>query len=221
MSLLTDSFWMPVRLSLQIAAVSGTIAFILGVMAAWGLAKRRFPGKSAIETVFLLPLVLPPTVVGFSLLVVLGKQSPIAPLLEAIWGSGILFTPGAAVAASVLIAFPLVYMTARSGFEGVEEELLAAARSMGASSRQMLGYVLLPLARRSLIAAFVLGFARSLGEFGATMMVAGNIPGRTQTVPSAIYVAVETGEFQLAWAWSAVMALVSFVLLFAAGRFRD
>ncbi|WP_274362295.1 molybdate ABC transporter permease subunit [Paenibacillus thermotolerans] len=219
--MLTDSFWIPVRLSLEIAAVSGTIAFILGIVAAWALARRRFPGKSAIETVFLLPLVLPPTVIGFSLLVLLGKSSPIAPLLEAIWGSGVLFTPGAAVAASVFIAFPLVYMTVRSGFEVVEEELLAAARSMGASPFQTLRYVLLPLARRSLIAAFVLGFARSLGEFGATMMVAGIIPGRTQTVPSAIYVAVETGRFDLAWAWSGVMAVVSFALLFAAGRIRD
>ncbi len=217
----TESFWVPVFLSLRVAALSGTIAFIIGVAAAWGLAKRRFTGRTLLETLFLLPLVLPPTVIGFSLLLVLGKNGPLQPLLKLIWHSGILFTPSAAVIASVIIAFPLAYMTARSGFEDVPDELLDAARSMGASPGQLLRYVLLPLARRSLYAAFILAFARSLGEFGATLMVAGNIPERTQTVPSAIYIAVESGQFSLAWAWSAVMAAISFLLLFVVGRWRN
>ncbi|WP_151733142.1 molybdate ABC transporter permease subunit [Paenibacillus tengchongensis] len=213
-----QDFFAPVWLSLKITVITSIIVFILATLAAKAMAGRKFPGHSLVETVLLLPLVLPPTVVGFVLLVVLGRRSWIGKLYEQFTEQPILFTWGAAVIAAVVVAFPLVYRTVKAGFEGVEKELEDSARAQGANEWQVLRYVTLPLAARSLAAGYVLGFARGLGEFGATIMVAGNIPGRTQTVPTAIYVAVDGGDMTLAWLWVVAIIAISAVMLMFVNR---
>lgn len=182
------------------------------------MSKRSFRGKTLVETVFLLPLVLPPTVVGFILLVVLGRRSWLGRLIEAIFTAPIVFSWWAAVLASIVVAFPLVYQTMKAGFASVDRDLLDAGRSIGAGDWQLFRCVALPLTLTSLFSAYILGFARSLGEFGATLMIAGNIPGRTQTVPTAIYVAVDAGHMRLAWAWTISLILISLLLLLIVGR---
>ncbi|WP_340021580.1 molybdate ABC transporter permease subunit [Paenibacillus sp. FSL K6-1096] len=211
-------FFAPVWLSVKIAVLTSIIVFLLAVLAARKMAGRRFFGHNLVETVLLLPLVLPPTVVGFVLLVVLGRRSWIGRLYEQFTEQTILFTWGAAVIAAVVVAFPLVYRTVKAGFEGVEKDLEDAARAQGASELQVLRYVTLPLAGRSLAAGYVLGFARGLGEFGATIMVAGNIPGRTQTIPTAIYVAVDGGNMTLAWMWVGSIIVISMLMLMFVNR---
>ncbi|MEK3875502.1 molybdate ABC transporter permease subunit [Paenibacillus sp. FSL M7-0420] len=211
-------FFAPVWLSIKIAVLTSIIVFLLAMLAARKMAGRRFFGHNLVETVLLLPLVLPPTVVGFVLLMVLGRRSWIGRLYEQFTEQTILFTWGAAVIAAVVVAFPLVYRTVKTGFEGVEKDLEDAARAQGASELQVLRYVTLPLAGRSLAAGYVLGFARGLGEFGATIMVAGNIPGRTQTVPTAIYVAVDGGNMTLAWMWVGSIIVISMLMLMFVNR---
>ncbi|HZG58528.1 molybdate ABC transporter permease subunit [Paenibacillus sp.] len=206
------SWFEPVRLSLATAAVAGTLAFVLAAFAAWKMTRVRFPGQAAVETLFLLPLVLPPTVVGFALLVAFGRRSWVGAAYERLLGQPLVF--------SAVVAFPLAYQTAKAGFAAVDRDLTDAARSIGASEWQLLRYVAAPLAARALGAAFVLGFARALGEFGATLMVAGAIPGRTLTLPTAIYLAVETGNEAQAWTWCAAIAAIGFALLLAARAFH-
>jgi len=211
----------PIRLSLQVALLSGALALLLGTAIARLMARRAFRGKALLETAFLLPLVLPPTVVGFLLLVLLGRRSWLGRLIEWLFGAPIVFSWWAAVVAATVVAFPLAYQTLKAGFASVDRSLEEAARSMGASEWQVLRYISLPLSLRSIVSAFVLAFARCLGEFGATLMIAGNIPGRTQTVPTAIYVAVDSGDWTLAWAWTGSIVLLSFLLLAATRRLGD
>jgi len=214
------SWFEPVRLSLATAAVAGTLAFVLAAFAAWKMTRVRFPGQAAVETLFLLPLVLPPTVVGFALLVAFGRRSWVGAAYERLLGQPLVFSAAAAALAAAVVAFPLAYQTAKAGFAAVDRDLTDAARSIGASEWQLLRYVAAPLAARALGAAFVLGFARALGEFGATLMVAGAIPGRTLTLPTAIYLAVETGNEAQAWTWCAAIAAIGFALLLAARAFH-
>ncbi|WP_172251034.1 molybdate ABC transporter permease subunit [Saccharibacillus deserti] len=214
-----SDYWAPVRLSLQVALLSSVIVIVLGTAAAWCMSRReRFRGKTVLETLFMLPLVLPPTVVGFLLLMLLGRRSGLGALIERIFHSPIIFSWWAAVIAAVVVAFPLVYRTTVVGFEAVDRDLEDAGRSIGANERQVFRHITLPLILPSLKTAYVLGFARSLGEFGATLMIAGNIPGRTQTVPTAIYVAVDAGHLSSAWAWTVAIVAISFVLLLLTGR---
>ncbi|MFP4978168.1 molybdate ABC transporter permease subunit [Paenibacillus sp. CN-4] len=213
------SEWLaPVWLSVKIAVIASVLAFALAVAAARTMSRRPFRGQTAVETVLLLPLVLPPTVVGFLLLLALGRNSWIGRLYEWLTSDTILFTWVAGVIAAAVVAFPLMYRTVKAGFDGVERELEDAARAQGAGEWQVLRYVTLPLASRSLSAGYVLGFARALGEFGATIMVAGNIPGRTQTIPTAIYVAVDGGDMTLAWLWVASIMGISFLMLMFVNR---
>jgi molybdate transport system permease protein len=206
----------PVRLSLGTAAAASVLAFVLGSLAAWRMSLARFPGRTAVEALILLPLVLPPTVVGFVLLVVFGRRSPVGAAYEWLVGQPIVFSALAATLASAIVAFPLVYQTAKAGFASIDHDLTDAARSIGAGEWQLLRYVAAPLAARALGAGFVLGFARALGEFGATLMFAGAIPGRTLTLPTAIYLAVESGNDAMAWSWCAAIAAIGFALLLAA-----
>lgn len=208
-----SAFWSPVRLSLQVALLSSIIAGVLGIAVAWQLSRRSFRGKIVLETVFMLPLVLPPTVVGFLLLVLLGRKSVLGQWMEAIFSAPVIFSWWAAVIAAVVVAFPLIYQTMKSGFSGIDKDLEDAGRSIGANEWQVFRYISLPLAGRALMTAFILGFARALGEFGATLMIAGNIPGKTQTVPTAIYVAVDSGNQTMAWAWTVSIMIISFVML--------
>lgn len=210
--------WEPVWLSVRITSVSSIIVFIIALATARFMVKRQFYGKTALETLFMLPLVLPPTVVGFLLLVILGRDSWIGITIEWLTNQPIVFTWIAAVIASVVVAFPLVYLSIKTGFSTLDASLEDAARSAGASEWQLFRWITLPLSKRFLISAYVLGFARGLGEFGATLMIAGNIPGKTQTIPTAIYIAVDSGRVGQAWFWTIIVVLISFILLLTANR---
>ena len=209
-----EEFWVPIKLSLQVSVLSSLIVIVLGVAAAWWMSRQTFKGKTVVETVFMLPLVLPPTVVGFILLVILGRKSWFGHWIEWLFNAPIIFTWWAAVIAAVVVAFPLVYQTMKVGFSSVDQALEEAARSTGANEWQVFRYITLPLTYRSIASAYILGFARGLGEFGATLMIAGNIPGKTQTIPTAIFVAVDAGNMTMAWAWTGSMMIISFIMLF-------
>lgn len=213
-----QTFWTPIRLSLQIAFLSSMITIVVGVAVAWWMSRRKFRGKVWLETLFMLPLVLPPTVVGFILLMALGRKSWLGQGVEWLFTSPIIFTWWAAVIAAIVVSFPLVYQTMKVGLSSIDHDLEDVSRSMGANEWQVFRYITLPLASRSLVTAYILGFARGLGEFGATLMIAGNIPGKTQTIPTAIYVAVDSGNMNMAWAWTLTMILISFLLLLLTGR---
>lgn len=212
-----SEFLSPVFISLKVAFFSSLFVLLIGGLAAWGMSRRKFRGRTVLETIMLLPLVLPPTVVGFILLVLLGKKSWIGGLFEFIFSQSIIFTWGAAVIASIVVAFPLVYQILKTGLSSVSKELEDAGRSMGASEWQVLRFITIPLASRYIMTAYILGFARGLGEFGATLMIAGNIPNQTQTLPTAIYIAVESGNQTMAWLWAGAIIIISFIMLLAVG----
>lgn len=213
------AFLEPITLSVQISIIASLIVLLLAIAAAWFMARARFAGKSLVETVLLLPLVLPPTVIGFLLLVVFGRRSWIGKAYESLFGDPILFSWESAIIAATVVAFPLAYRSIRAGFESIDKELEDSARSFGANEWQVLRHISIPLSLRSLTAGYILGFCRGLGEFGATIMIAGNIPGKTQTIPTAIYVAVDGGSMTMAWAWVVAMLVLSFLMLFVANRF--
>ncbi|MGM1021471.1 MAG: molybdate ABC transporter permease subunit [Bacillota bacterium] len=214
-----NEYWSPIQLSLQVTLLSSVLVIVAGLVIAWSMSRLgSFKGKTFVETVFMLPLVLPPTVVGFLLLVLLGRKSGFGRFVEQWFGEPIVFSWWAAVVASVVVAFPLVYRTMKVGFASVDEELEEAGRSIGASEWQVFRYITFPLIFPSLKAAFILGFARSLGEFGATLMIAGNIPGKTQTIPTVIYVAVDSGHLPMAWAWTCSLIVISFIMLLLTGQ---
>jgi len=210
-------FWPPVRLSVQVAASATAAAVLLGTACSRWMTLRKRKGTAWLETIWMLPLVLPPSATGFLLLVVFGRNSFAGKVLEHIFGSPLVFSPAAAVVAAAVVSFPLVYQATKTGFLAVDRDL-EAARTDGAGEWRVFRYVTLPLSSRSLLAAAILGFCRSLGEFGATLMVAGNIPGKTQTVPTAIYIAVGSGDMKTAWAWTASIVFLSFLLLLLADR---
>ena len=176
------------------------------------MAKARFPGKTAVETLFMLPLVLPPTVVGFILIIIFGKHSFIRAI-ERIFTSPS-FSRGHAVIASTIVAFPLMYQSAKTGFAAVDADIEGAAKVDGAGRWQVFTRISVPLAFPSLLTGSILSIARALGEFGATLMFAGNIPGVTQTLPTAIYVAMDSGNETLAWVWVICIVIISFLMLF-------
>ncbi|SER90766.1 molybdate transport system permease protein [Gracilibacillus ureilyticus] len=208
-----SDFWSPVKLSLEVASVSILIVLITGLLLGRFMANRRFRGKSVVETVFLLPLVLPPTVVGFLLIIIFGRNSLVGQMIEAVYQQPVMFTFWAAVIASTVVAFPLMYQSFKTGLEAVDQDIENAARVDGAGEFKLFMYVSIPLARRSVISGAILSFARALGEFGATLMFAGNIPGKTQTTPTAIYIAIDSGNMQMAWLWVACMIGISFIML--------
>ncbi|MEY2195591.1 molybdate ABC transporter permease subunit [Neobacillus sp. BF23-41] len=206
-------FWSPVRLSIEIATVSGVWVLILGLFFGKVMANTKFKGKTLVETVFLLPLVLPPSVIGFLLIVLFGSNSPIGQMLEELFKQTVMFTWWAAVIASSVVAFPLMYQSAKTGFESIDEEIENAARVDGANEFKLFMFISIPLALKAIISGAILSFARALGEFGATLMFAGNIPGKTQTIPTAIYVAIDSGNMELAWLWVSSMIGISFLML--------
>jgi molybdate transport system permease protein len=209
------NFWSPVGLSIEVTIVSGLLVFIFGLFFGKVMANRKFKGKAVMETFFLLPLVLPPTVVGFLLIIIFGKNSPVGQLIEWIFKRPVIFTWWAAVIAAAVVAFPLMYQAAKTGFESIDGEIEDAARVDGASEFSLFLFVSIPLAVKSILSGAVLSFARALGEFGATLMFAGNIPGKTQTISTAIYVAIDSGNMGLAWLWVISMIAISFVMLIA------
>ncbi|WP_400163938.1 molybdate ABC transporter permease subunit [Brevibacillus sp. TJ4] len=195
----------PLLLSLQVAAISTSIVFLFGLLLARLMTRRHFFGKHLLESFFLLPLVLPPTVVGFGLLFLFGKNGFLGKWLEEWFGVTVVFSLAGAVIASIVVSFPLMYQSAVAAFSGVDRRLEDAARTMGASEWRLFWTVSLPLAWPGLLAGFVLSFARGLGEFGATLMLAGYIPGKTDTIPVAIYFAVEAGQTDTALFWVVII----------------
>jgi molybdate transport system permease protein len=206
--------WSPLRISLATSFIATSITLVTGLAAAAWREKRTGPLMAVIDGIFLLPLVLPPTVVGFFLLLLFGRNGPLGKLLLRM-GTTIVFSWPATVIAAAVVAFPLMYLTARAALEQVEPRLLQAARTLGASEWRVFREVALPLAWPGILAGTILAFARALGEFGATLMIAGNIPGRTTTSPIAIYFAVEDNDISNALFWCAVDAAISLALLAA------
>ncbi|XJZ27560.1 molybdate ABC transporter permease subunit [Bacillota bacterium Lsc_1132] len=215
------NFWSPVTLSIEIAFFSGIIVFVLGLFLGKMMANKKFKGKSIVETAFLLPLVLPPTVVGFLLIILFGKNSLVGQLIEWIFHRPVIFTWWAAVIASTVVAFPLMYQSAKLGFESIDEDIENAARVDGANEFKLFITISIPLALKAIVSGAILSFARALGEFGATLMFAGNIPGKTQTVPTAIYVAIDSGNMTLAWLWVLSMIGISFLMLIAVNLIKS
>jgi molybdate transport system permease protein len=210
--------WFPLWLSLRVAAISTALALVIGLWLAWVLANRQFRGKEVIDAAVTLPLVLPPTVLGYYLLVLLGRASPIGRIYEWLFGEPLVFSWQAAVVAALFHATPLLIKSARAAFESVDRSYERAARNLGASELRLFWLVTLPLARRSILAAAALAFARSLGDFGVTLMIAGNIPGRTQTVALAIYDAVEGGNGAVARVLVLIISAVALIVLSVANR---
>jgi len=205
-------------LSLRVACLATLLNAVLGIPLAYVLARRRFRGQTLVDLFVTLPLVLPPTVTGYYLIVLLGRRGWLGSPLYAATGWTVAFTWYAAVIAATVMALPLLVRTARAAIESVDRDLERAAYTLGRPEWRTALEVTLPLARNGILAGLVLAFARALGEFGATLMLAGNIPGRTQTVPLAIYTAVQTGETSDAVVLVAVLTLLSCAVLVAAGR---
>ena len=210
--------WFPIKLSFAVASAATLIALVAGSALAWLLARKRFPGRDVVDAIITLPLVLPPTVLGYYLLVLLGRAGLVGRLYESLTGAPLVFTWRGAVVAASAGALPLMVKTARAAIGGVDTQYEDAARTLGRSEWQVFSRVTLPLASRGILAAAVLAFARSLGDFGATLMVAGNIPGRTQTAAIAIYDATQAGRDSEALTLVAVLSLTAFALLYATNK---
>jgi molybdate transport system permease protein len=207
-----------VRLSLQVAVLATVLNALVGIPLAYLLAKRRFWGHAVLDVAVTLPLVLPPTVTGYYLIVVLGRKGWLGAPLYDLTGWTVAFTWYAAVIAATVMALPLLVRTARAAIESIDPDLEKAARTLGRSEWRTAFEVTLPLARNGILAGLVLAFARALGEFGATLMLAGNIPGKTATVPLVIYTAVQTGESDEVLVLVAVLTLISCIVLVLSGR---
>lgn len=211
--MLHNEFWSPILFSLEVASISVVIVGFFGILFGRLLSNKQFKGKMLVETFLLLPIVLPPTVIGFLLIFFFGRNSPVGVLIEGFFQNTIMFTPGAAILASTIVAFPLMYQSVKLGFQSVDQGIEEAARVDGAGEMKVFFLVTLPLSLPSIVSGFILSFARALGEFGATLMFAGNIPGKTQTAPTAIYVAMESGNMKLAWSLVISMVIISFLML--------
>ena len=199
-------------ISLATSLAATAVTLVAGLAAAAWRQNRAGASAALIDGIFILPLVLPPTVVGFLLLLLFGRNGPLGKMLLQ-FGATVVFSWPATVIAATVVSFPLMYITARAALEQVDPHLLQAARTLGASEARIFREVALPLAWPGVLAGTILSFARALGEFGATLMLAGNIPGKTETIPIAIYFAVEANEIQRAMAWCAVDVGISIVLL--------
>ena len=206
---MTDETFSPLIISLEVAGLATVITFFVGIALAYGVLqiRSRLAGTIA-DAVITLPLVLPPTVVGFFLLYFLGKRSAIGSALLSI-DLPLVFTWRAAVIAAVIVSLPLMYRTARGAFEAIDRNMIHAAQTLSVSNWRIFWRIILPNARHGILAGLVLSFARALGEFGATIMFAGNIPGRTQTMSTAIYAAVQANDYDLAFRWAIIISLFS------------
>jgi molybdate ABC transporter, permease protein len=206
---MTDETLSPLIISLEVAGLATVITFFVGIALAYGVLqiRSRLAGTIA-DAVITLPLVLPPTVVGFFLLYFLGKRSAFGSALLSI-DLPLVFTWRAAVIAAVIVSLPLMYRTARGAFEAIDRNMIHAAQTLSVSNWRIFWRIILPNARHGILAGLVLSFARALGEFGATIMFAGNIPGRTQTMSTAIYAAVQANDYDLAFRWAIIISLFS------------
>ncbi|GHD75471.1 molybdenum ABC transporter permease subunit [Vogesella fluminis] len=209
---------MALALSLKVAGLAAAATTILGVAVGFLLARASFPGRNVLDTLLTLPMVLPPTVLGYYLLVLLGRRSALGTWLLEEFGINLIFTWQGAVIAASVVAFPLVFKPARAAFESVDGQLEQAARVLGTSNTAVFFRVTLPLAWRGILAGVLLSFARALGEFGATLMVAGSIPGKTQTLSIAVYEAVQAGQDDVANTLVYIISAVCVAVLLTAGH---
>ena len=213
-----DGAWPALWLSLQVATWATLACLVLGTGVGYALARWRFPGRDLIDTLLTLPMVMPPTVLGYYLLVLLGRKGWLGGWLHDSFGIHLIFTLTGAVIAATVVAFPLVFKPARAAFEAVDPQLQDAARVLGISEAGVFWRVTLPLAWRGILAGVLLGFARALGEFGATLMVAGSIPGKTQTLSIAVYEAVQAGQDDVANLLVLITSVVCVAVLLAVGK---
>lgn len=209
--------WAIAQFTVLMALLATALTLPLAIAAGWVLARHSFPGKALVETVVSLPLVLPPVATGLLLLWLFGRRSPVGQALEAL-GIEVVFTWKAVVIAMMVVSFPLVARSVRSGIEQVDRRYEDLAATLGATPFRILRTITLPLASRGIVAGAILGFSRALGEFGATIMVAGAIPGRTQTLAVGIYTFVETGREEAAWGLLLLSALLAFGAIYVSNR---
>lgn len=213
-----DGAWTALALTLKVAGWATCLNLFLGVGVGYAMARWRFPGRELADALLTLPMVMPPTVLGYYMLVLIGSQGPIGAWLLQHFGIRLIFTWQAAVIAATVVSFPLVFKSARAAFETVDAQLEDAARLLGSGEIAVFLRVSLPLASRGVLAGLLLAFARALGEFGATLMVAGSIPGKTQTLSIAVYEAVQSGQDDTANFLVAVTSLTCIAVLLSAGR---
>ncbi|MEO7114533.1 MAG: molybdate ABC transporter permease subunit [Caldimonas sp.] len=213
-----EAAWIALGLSLKVALWATAIDVVFGVAAGFALARYRFPGRELVDSILLLPMVLPPTVLGYYLLVVVGRRGWLGGWLERTFGIHLIFTWQGAVLAAALVAFPFVCKSARAAFENVDVQYEQAAKVLGLAGPAIFFRVTLPLAWRGILAGVLLAFARALGEFGATLMVAGSIPGKTQTLSIAVYEAVQAGQDDLANGLVLLTSVTCVAVLLLAGR---
>ena len=213
-----DGAWPALWLSLQVATWATLACLVLGTGVGFALARWRFPGRDLVDTLLTLPMVMPPTVLGYYLLVLLGRKGWLGGWLYDTFGIQLIFTLTGAVIAATVVAFPLVFKPARAAFEAVDPQMQDAARVLGISEAGVFWRVTLPLAWRGILAGLLLGFARALGEFGATLMVAGSIPGKTQTLSIAVYEAVQAGQDDVANLLVLITSVVCVAVLLAVGK---
>lgn len=209
----------PILLSLKVALIATVFSSIIGTWLAFKLSKKSFKISELLETIILLPMVLPPSVTGYLLLIAIGKRSFIGRFLDTALDTQIVFTWVAAVLAAVLVSLPLMFQNAKGAFLSLDPVYENAAKTLGAGKTRIFWTITLPLAKEGIFSGIILTFARSLGEFGATLMVAGNIPGRTQTIPTAIYYAVESGNTETANKLVLFMVVLSFLLILVMNKY--
>jgi molybdate transport system permease protein len=212
-----EQAWVPLLLSLKVAGWATILNLVFGVAAGFGLSRWRSGARDVVDSLLTLPLVMPPTVLGYYLLVLLGRRGVFGAWLDRL-GIELVFTWQGAVIASMVVAFPLVLKSARAAFESVDPQLERAARTLGVSETALFFRVTVPLAARGILAGTLLAFARALGEFGATLMIAGNLPGRTQTLSVAVYAAVQAGDDRTANFLVLVTSVTCVAVLLIAGR---
>lgn len=213
-----ESAWVPLTLTLKVAGWATALNLVFGVAIGFLLARKRFPGRDLVDALLTLPMVMPPTVLGYYLLVLLGRHGPMGGWLRDNFGINLIFTWQGAVIAATIVTFPLVFKSARAAFEAVDPQFEQAARVLRISEVAVFFRVTLPLAWRGILAGLLLAFARASGEFGATLMVAGSIPGKTQTLSVAVYEAVQAGQDSVANFLVLVTSVACIAVLLAAGR---
>lgn len=210
----------PLWISIRTSLLATFITFFIGIGSAYLVANYQGKWKGLIDSLFTLPLVLPPTVLGFFLLLLFGKNGPMGKLLE-LMDKSIIFTWSATVIAATVVAFPMMYRSARSSFEQIDVNLISAAKTLGLSNWKIFYKIAIPLAWPGIIGGLVLSFARALGEFGATLMIAGNIPGKTQTMPLAIFFEVQAMDYKGAMLWVMTIVVISVVMILILNKWSD
>ena len=207
----------PLIITFKTSALATVVTFFVGIALAYFVVNLKH-GKTLVDAVIMLPMVLPPTVVGFFLLLVLGKRSFIGKFLLQ-FDISFVFTWKAAVIAAVVVSLPLMYRTTRGAFEQLDQNIICAARTLGISEWNIFWHILIPNTKQGILAGLVLSFTRAMGEFGATIMFAGNVPGKTQTMSTAIYAAVQANDYDLAFKWAVLLAAMSLLFIFAMNLF--